>query len=243
MAADSEDIFGRVIRKLARLAHLDESDRRAIQALRTRIETHPAGSVLVKDRARATQCSFLIDGFACRYKETSSGGRQILSFHLPGDALDLQHMFLQRSDHVVQTLSPATVARVAAEDLRALAAERPRIGEALWRDTLVDAAIANEWVVNVGRRTAMARIAHLLCEYALRRTAAGFGPPERFDLPMTQEQIGDATGLTSVHVNRKLHELEAMGVIARDRRDLHIRDLRQLMRIGDFDATYLHDAA
>lgn len=243
MAADSEDIFGRVIRKLARLAHLDESDRQAIQALRTRIEAHPANSVLVKDGAGAKYCSFLIGGFACRHKETSNGGRQILSFHLPGDLLDLQHLFLSHSDHVVQTLSPATVARVAAEDLRTLVAERPRIAEALWRDALIDAAIAREWVVNVGRRGAMARIAHLLCEYGVRRDAAGFGPPQRFDLPMTQEQIGDATGLTSVHVNRKLHDLEEMGVIARDRRDLHIRDWPRLMQIGDFDPSYLHAAS
>lgn len=243
MAADSEDIFGRAIRKLERLAHLEDADRQAIRALHARIETHPANSVLVKDGARATHCTWLIDGVACRYKEASDGGRQIVSFQLPGDALDLQHLFLRRSDHVVQTLSPATTARVTAEDLRALAAACPRIAEALWRDTLIDASMAREWVLNVGRRGAMARIAHLLCEYAARREVAGFGPPERFDLPMTQEQIGDATGLTSVHVNRKLHDLEEMGVIARDRRDLHIRDWPRLTRIGDFDPAYLHVAS
>jgi len=243
MAADSEDIFERAVRKLARLAQLDEVDRQAIHALRARIETHPSHSVLVKDGARATHCTLLVDGFACRHKETSAGGRQILAFQLPGDFLDLQLMFLPRSDHVVQALSPVTIARVAAEDMRALVSERPHLAEALWRDTLIDASIAREWVVNVGRRTALARIAHLLCEIAARREAAGFGPPERFDLPMTQEQIGDATGLTSVHVNRKLHDLEAMGVIARDRRDLHIRNRRRLMRIGDFDPAYLHRAA
>jgi len=240
MAADSEDILGRVIRKLGRFAQLDETDRQAIQALPARIETHVAGIVLAKDGARATHCTFLIDGFACRHKETRDGTRQIVSFHLPGDVLDLQNLYLHRNDSALQTLSPATVARVAAEDLRALAAERPRIAEALWRDSLIDAAITREWVVNVGRRSAMSRIAHLLCEYAARREMAGYGPSERFDLPMTQEQIGDATGLTSVHVNRKLHELEDMGVIARERRDLHIRDRARLKRIGDFDPAYLH---
>jgi len=243
MAADSEDIFGRAIRKLGRLAHLDETDRQAIHALPARIETHPAHSLLVADHVRATHCTLLIDGFACRHKDTGNGGRQILSFHLAGDFLDLGHLLLNHSDHVVQTLSPATIARVPAQDLRALAEARPRISEALWRDTLIDASIAREWIVNVGRRGAMERIAHLLCEFAARRDAAGFGPPERFDLPMTQEQIGDATGLTSVHVNRKLHELQENGVIARDRRALHIRDWQGLMRIGDFDPAYLHAAA
>lgn len=243
MAADSEDIFGRAIRKLGRLAHLDETDRQAIHALHARIETHSAHSVLVKDGARTRHCTLLIDGFACRCKETSDGGRQILSLHLPGDFLDLQAMFLSRADFVVQTMSPATIARVPADALRALMQSHPNIGEALWQDTLIDASIAREWIVNIGRRGAMARIAHLLCEYAARRAAAGFAPRERFELPMTQEQIGDATGLTSVHVNRKLHDLEEIGVISRDRRDLHIRDWRRLMRIGDFDPAYLHAAS
>jgi len=242
MAADSEDIFGRAIRKLGRLAHLDETDRQAIHALPARIETHPAHYVLVRDGARVTHLSLLIDGFACRLKETRNGVRQIVSVHLPGDALDLQHMFLRHSRHVVQTLSPATVARVSVEDFRALAADRPRIAEALWLDMSIDASIAREWIVNIGRRDALARIAHLLCEYAARRDAAGFGSPEHFELPMTQEQIGDATGLTSVHVNRKLHDLEEIGAISRDRRDLHIRDWPRLMRIGDFDPAYLHAA-
>jgi len=243
MAADSEDIFGRAIRKLERLAHLDETDRQAIHALHARIETHPTYSMLVKDGARVTHCTLLIDGFACSQKDTGDGGRQILSFHLPGDFLDLNHVLLDRSDHAVQTLTPATIARIAVQDLRMLAEARPRVGQALWRDTLIDAAIAREWVVNVGRRGATARIAHLLCEFATRRELAGFGPPERFDLPMTQEQIGDATGLTSVHVNRKLHDLQDIGVIARDRRNLHIRDWPRLIRIGDFDAAYLHASA
>jgi CRP-like cAMP-binding protein len=243
MAADSEDIFGRAIRKLDRLAHLDETDRQAIRALHARIETHPAHSVLVKDGARVTHCTLLIDGFVCGQKDTGDGGRQILSFHLPGDFVDLGHLLLSRSDHAVQTLTPATIARIAAQDLRLLAETRPHIGQALWRDTLIGAAITREWVVNVGRRGATARIAHLLCEFATRRQTAGFGPPERFDLPMTQEQIGDATGLTSVHVNRKLHDLQDIGVIARERRDLHIRDWPRLTRIGDFDPAYLHAAA
>jgi CRP-like cAMP-binding protein len=243
MAADSEYPLERALRKLGRLAQLDEADRHAILALPAKIETHPANSVLLKEGVRVTHCCWLIDGFACRYKDTGEGGRQILSLLLPGDLIDLQHVLISHSDHMVQTLSPAAVARVPVEEVRALAAARPRVAEALWRDTLIEAAIAREWLVNVGRRAAMARIAHLLCEYGARLEAAGFGAPERFDLPMTQEQIGDATGLTSVHVNRKLHELEEMGAIARDRRRLHIRDWDRLKRIGDFDPAYLHAEA
>lgn len=243
MAADSEDIFGRAIRKLERLASLDEADRRAVRSLQARIELIPASTLLVTEGSRATYCTLLLDGHACRYKETSTGGRQILAFCMAGDLLDVQRVFLARPDHAVQTISPATIARVPTVALRTLMAEQPRVAEALWRDTLIETAVAREWVLNVGRRTATARIAHLLCEFAARREAAGFGPPERFELPMTQEQIGDATGLTSVHVNRKFQELDSMGVIARSRRELQILNWPRLKRIGDFDAAYLDSAA
>ena len=121
--------------------------------------------------------------------------------------------------------------------------ERPAINEALWRDSLIDASIFREWVLNVGRRDAKARIAHMLCEFASRRQAAGLGSPERFELPMTQEQIGDATGLTPVHVNRMLHALAADGVIVRDQREVEITDWPKMRRIADFDPAYLHAAA
>jgi CRP-like cAMP-binding protein len=243
MAADDEDIFERAIHKLGRLAELDEADRQAVRNLDVRIATIPANDLLVVDGDTPAHCCLLIDGYACRHKETSGGGRQILSFHLAGDLLGVQHALLPRADHNVQTISPATIARVPVTALRALVAERPRVSEALWCDTLIEGSIFREWVLNVGRRDAMARIAHMLCEFAARREAAGFGSPERFELPMTQEQIGDATGLTSVHVNRKLHELAAKGVIARDRRHVHIVDWQGLKQLADFDARYLHAAA
>jgi len=243
MAADEEDIFARAIRKLGRLTQLDEADRQAIRALEFRIQSVPANDYLVTEGVRSEQCCLLLDGYACRHKETSGGGRQILAFQLAGDLLDLQRIFLPHVDHNVETITPATVVRIPAASLRALMLERPRVAEALWRDTLIDAAIAREWVLNVGRRTATARIAHMLCELAARRAAAGFGSPERFELPMTQEQIGDATGLTGVHVNRKLHDLDDAGVIARTRRELHILDWPRLKRMGEFDPSYLYAAA
>ena len=240
--ADSEDMFERAIRKLERLRHLDEADRLAIRTLDATIETVAPNTLLLAEGDTKAECYLLVDGYVCRNKETSLGGRQILSFHFAGDLLNVQRLFLNRSDHNVQAISPATVARVPTAALRRVMAERPRVAEALWCDTLIETSIAREWVLNVGRRTATARIAHLLCEFAARREAAGFGPPERFDLPMTQEQIGDATGLTAVHVNRKLNDLERAGVIARLRREWTIVDWQRLKRIGDFDPAYLHAA-
>lgn len=203
----------------------------------------PPNYLLVKEGDPAVDCCLLIEGYACRHKTTSNGSRQIVSFQMPGDILDLQHLLLSRADHNVQSISVATVAWVRATDLRKVAHERPGLNEALWRDTLVDASIFREWVVNVGRRDAKARIAHLLCEFAARREKAGLGPLERFELPMTQEQIGDATGLTSVHVNRMLHDLEEVGVIIRNKRMIQITDWGRMCRVADFDLSYLHLAA
>lgn len=237
--ADGEDIIGRAIRKLDHLADLDEADHQALRSLKTKIRSIGANQILVSQGSDVAKCFVLVNGYACSHRETSGGGRQILSFRLPGDILNLDRLLMKRADHNVQTISSATVAEIGLESLRQIVGQRPRIAEALWRAMLIDASIAREWVLNVGRRTATQRIAHLLCEFATLRDAAGLGHPDRFELPMTQEQIGDATGLTAVHVNRKLHDLEKAGVIARTRREWTIVDWRRLKRIGDFDDHYL----
>lgn len=243
MAANYDDVFGAMIRKLARLAALDAGDAAAIGALPFRVKFHTAGEYLVSEGDRVVHCCLLLEGHACRHKQAGDGGRQIVSFHVPGDILDLQHLLLARADHNVQTLTPAAVAWIPAARLKALAHTHPNIGDALWRDTLIDASIFREWVLNVGRRDAKTRIAHMLCEFLARREAAGLGSPERSELPMSQEHIADATGLTPVHVNRMLHELARDGVIARNKRDVRIADWPRMKYIADFDAHYLHAAA
>lgn len=190
-----------------------------------------------------TECCLLTSGYAFRHKIAANGNRQIVSFHMAGDILDLQHLLLNQADHGLQTLTESIVAWVPITTLNALIKDRPKIGKALWRDTLVDASIFREWVLNVGQRDAKSRIAHMLCEFAVRREAAGLGTPERFDLPMSQEHIGDATGLTTVHVNRMLMALANDGVIERDKRDIRITDWDRMRRVADFNAKYLHMAA
>lgn len=240
MSANDDEIFDRLIRKLARLATLDQADRDAIRNLPFKLRTVAANRVLVREGERVTTCAVLVSGYTYRHKTTSEGARQIVSFHLPGDILDLDQLLLATADHTLQTITEAVLAWVPEADIRRIIRERPCVNEALWRDTLIDASVFREWVLNVGRRDAKSRIAHMLCEFAARRDAAGLGSPERFELPMTQEQIGDATGLTSIHVNRMLQELARAGVIARDRRDVAITDWARLRAIGGFDPAYLH---
>jgi CRP-like cAMP-binding protein len=229
-----------LITKLKLLGRLDPADTAALASLPVREETARAGTYLVREGMQVVECCVLLKGYACRNKLTSEGRRQIVSFHIPGDVLDLQHLLLDRADHNVQVITDCTVARIPAEALRDLARARPNVATALWRDTLVDASIFREWVLNVGQRDARARIAHMLCEFAFRRSVAGLGEVDRFELPMTQEQIADATGMTPVHVNRMLGAMRADGLISRDKRQIEISDWAELKRAAGFDPAYLH---
>jgi CRP-like cAMP-binding protein len=141
----------------------------------------------------------------------------------------------------VQMLTAGKVAMIPVEGVDRLAFERPQIGRAMWIDTLVDGSIFREWIANVGRRDAKTRIAHLLCEFSLRLEVAGLGQQGDYELPMTQEQLGDATGLTPVHVNRTLQALEVDGLIERATpRSIYIGSWRKLADAGDFNSAYLH---
>jgi CRP-like cAMP-binding protein len=237
---EASETIDRIIRRLETRGPLDEEDREAIRALPFVYRTLEASTYLVREGDPPVQCALLLSGFAYRHKVTGTGGRQILSVHMPGEFLDLQNSFLEIADHNVQMLTRGDVAMVPVRALRELAYSRPLIGRAMWIDTLIDAAIFREWIVNVGRRDATSRIAHVLCEFSLRLAAAGLGNEYRYEMPMTQEQLADVTGLTAVHVNRVLKELQRQGLIARDKRAVEIVDWDGLSGVGDFSARYLH---
>jgi CRP-like cAMP-binding protein len=230
-------------KKLERLGELGDEDRAAIAALPCSIEQVPPHRHLVREGSAPAECCVLVDGFAFRDKVAAGGARQIVSFHIRGDILDLQHLLLATADHNVRAMGQATVGWIPKEAVRALALRRPAVAEALWRDTLIDASIFREWVLNVGRRDAKSRIAHMLSEFLVRCQAAGLGSAERVMLPMTQEQIADAVGLTPVHVNRMLRALEEDGVIERAGREIRVADWALMKRVADFDPAYLHAAA
>lgn len=229
-----------LIHQLETLSPLSAEDRRLLLALPFRLRRLDPGSYIVREGDKPVQCCVLIRGYAFRQKVTGSGARQILSICVPGDAVDLQNMFLHVSDHSVQLLTQAKVADLPREPLQELVLSRPKIAEAVIQLTLVESSILREWVVNVGRRDARARIAHILCEFAVRLEQRGLTTDHEFELPMTQEQLADATGLTSVHVNRVLKALENDGLITRKRRQIHFRDWRALQEAGDFSRRYLH---
>jgi len=230
-----------MLRKLDYHIRLGEDDRAALLALPFRIRTYERYHFVIRERDVANHACVLLSGFAVRSKMVANGSRQIVSIHMKGEIIDLQNSLLNVADHSVQMLSSGRVAMIPREDLIRLAFERPTVGRALWTDTMIDASIFREWIANVGRRDARTRIAHLLCEFSLRLKIAGIGEATGYELPMTQEQIADATGLTSVHVNRTIRGLEKDGLIDRSNpRSIFIGDWRRLAEVGDFDSGYLH---
>jgi CRP-like cAMP-binding protein len=230
----------RLIRKLESITDLTETDRQALAALPMTIKSLEAHQEIVREKDRPDWCTLLLDGFMHRHRMLPNGSRQIMSFHFPGDIVDLQSLYLGVMDHSVGTLAASRVAYIPQAALRALARERPAVDRALWRAALIEAAIFREWIVNIGRRSSYRRIAHLLCElYALMRSV-GLAEGNSFTLPLTQLEIADATGITSVHVNRVFKELRAAGLVASEGRILRVTDCAALQKAASFDPAYLH---
>jgi CRP-like cAMP-binding protein len=229
-----------IIRKLESTFRLSDEERAALEALPIQVQAIRADQDIVREGDRPTRCFALLEGFTATYKMTGDGKRQIHSWHVPGDIPDLQSLHLRVLDFSISTLTPCRVGFIQHEPLRALCRKQPRIMEAFWRETLVDAAIFREWITNVGRRDAYNRVAHILCEWVLRLRAVGLVKDHTCDLPMTQNELADATGISTVHVNRVLQELRGNGLIVLRGNRLEVLDWDQLRQVGDFDPTYLH---
>ena len=218
---------------------LSPEDREAILSLPHNVRTLEPGSYLLRDGDLATTCSVILSGFACRHKVVIDGARQILAIHMKGDGIDFQNALLGHADHNIQAITRLEVAAIPASAINDFLLAHPAAGRAILTEVLTDASIQREWTANVGRRDARTRLCHLLCEIGLRQEAAGIGARDRFELPLTQEQLADATGLTAVHVNRVLQGLRAERVIASEKRVVNVSSWDELTRIGDFRSAYL----
>lgn len=221
-------------------AALTQADRQAILDLPIGLRELEAHTYLVREGEVPELSAVLVDGFAYRHKISGEGGRQILSLHIPGDALDLQNLYLDVADHNIQTLTRSTVAYIPRATMQALLRDRPTICRAVFISVTVEASILREWILNVGRRSGRTRVAHLLCEFAARLQKRGLSDELGYQLPMTQEQIGDATGLTPVHVNRMLKDLERDGLLNRSGRFVSFKNWHRLQNEADFQSRYLH---
>ena len=229
-----------LVDRWSKYVDLAPDDRDAILALPFTRKTFGKDAYILREGEQTTDCALLLRGIAFRQKLLRNGSRQIISFHVPGEFVDLQNNLLGVSDHNVQAFEGTEAAIIPGAALARLAAEREAVRLAMWTDTLVDASVLREWVVNVGRRSSRARIAHLLCELALRLRQANPSDDARLDFPVTQEQIADATGLTAVHTNRTLQTLRKDGLIQLTGRSLTVLDWKRLREAAGFDELYLH---
>lgn len=221
---------------------MSEDERADLIALPATRKSFAKDAYIVREGESTSSCALLLKGFAYRQKFVGEGARQIISLHIPGEFVDLQNCLLPVADHNVQSLDQTELASIPKAALLDLTARSPNLGKAMWLDTLVDASIFREWVVNVGRRDARTRIAHLLCELALRLQASGAVRDGVYHFPLTQEQLADATGLTAVHTNRTLQALRKEGLINLSQSALAVLDWERLRDVGDFSERYLHHA-
>ncbi|HEV7255373.1 MAG TPA: Crp/Fnr family transcriptional regulator [Mesorhizobium sp.] len=232
-----------LVERLSVLAPLDDVERQALAEAPLRTMVAARDQTLVRHGEGMAECRVLLSGLAAAHKLLPDGKRQIVSFVLPGDFLDLDAYAAGRMDRGVTALSSCSIASIPHAALRRLSADHPGIALALWRDTLLNAAVAREWVVNVGQRMAAERLAHLICEMCAnletRGLAQGEGDERSFSWPVTQADIADATGLSTVHVNRTIQDLRARELIQFRHQEVTVLDWPGLQSLAGFSPDYL----
>lgn len=224
-----------MVRKLRLHSELPDEDVAALLSIVAPVKTLPEDSFIVREGDLSTQCCVIMSGFAYRAKVAETGKRQILSFHVAGDMPDLQGLPIKRMDHDLTTLSEARVGFIDHELLERVIHTRPTLTRALWRETLLDAALFRNWIVNLGTRSAAGRMAYLIAELRQRLAAVGLVANDQFDFPITQSKLADALGLSVVHVNRVLQAFRKQGILDLKRQVVTLRDFEKILELGGFD--------
>lgn len=238
--ATAEDIAA-FIAKLERRDMVSPAEKAALLAAAGPVETFAPGSDLVREGDRPDRSMLVAQGFTTRYRLLADGTRQITAIHVPGDFVDLHSFLLKTMDHSVGALSACRVVTFPHANLKTITERHPHLTRLLWLMTLLDSAIHREWIVAMGRRSALEQLAHLLCEIVTRLSVVGLGDSDRaVILPINQTELGDTLGLSTVHVNRTLQQLRAEQLITWQGQTVRILDWDRLARIAQFDPTYLH---
>jgi len=218
---------------------LTQQEQQAILDLPRHAEQVRSNRDFVRLGERVQHSCLVVDGIVGGFSQNSNGARQITAFFIPGDMADLQSVVQSTPTTALQALSVATILKIPHAAIRAVAARYPAVAAAFWRDCMVDTAVLAQWVVNIGRRDARARIAHLLCEAAVRLKAAPARGDVVFPFAVTQLQMADATGLTPVHVNRTIMALRKEELVTIRGHTVWIHDWEALTEVADFDPEYL----
>ncbi|WP_375465600.1 Crp/Fnr family transcriptional regulator [uncultured Methylobacterium sp.] len=229
------------IRKLENFTRFSDAERKLLaESAGQGVRQLGAREDIIREGDGPRHVNLVLEGWACRYKQLQDGRRQIIAFFVPGDLCDPHIFILRKMDHGIATLTPVTLARITQERIETMRAASPRIADALAWDMLLTASIQREWTVSLGQRSATERLAHLFLELLLRLRAVGLTEDASYDLPITQADLADTLGLSSVHVNRTLQELRASGQITWKGRRLTIHNPPALMALALFDPAYLH---
>ena len=204
------------------------------------VKTYKAGALIAVSGDPLDQATLMVEGLACRSRVLADGRRQILSLVVPGDIIDAHASLLDRRHDNIEALSACRIARTPQSQLAAVSLAYPLLGEALQREALIEGAISREWVANVGRRSTLEALAHLICEMALRMDAVGLVQKGAFPFELTQQDLADALGVTAIYLNRMLKRLRHTGMIAVRGRTLEVLEWDTLRRLADFNPGYLH---
>jgi CRP-like cAMP-binding protein len=228
------------LNKLRARDEISSAEEAAIRACVGDVRTVAAHRTIIRAWQPIRESTLLLRGWTARVKDLEGGQRQITEINVPGDFVDLHSFTLKKLDHDVVALTSCEIAAVPHECLEGITVKHPHLTRVYWFSTNLDAAIHREWMLSTGRRSALARVAHLFCELLIRLQLAGCADEDSYDFPITQIQLADCVGLTPVHVNRTLQELRRRGLIELKERRLRILDLAELQRAGEFDPGYLY---
>lgn len=240
MLREDQPTLIKFVDRLSSRSPLTERERDAILGLPAAVSRQSAKSSVTRAGDDVDGAWVVVDGLLAGFKHLRDGSRLITALHIGGDLADAPSLALDRSVTCLEALTDVTLLHVPTTALKCLRLSHPAVGQAMWLDNAVDAAVQVEWNNNVGRKTARSRVAHLICEMAARYEYAGGRVGPCFELPMTQQDMGDAMGLTSVHVNRTLMGLREDGIVDIRRRVVQILNWPALIRLAEFDPGYLH---
>lgn len=230
-----------LIRLLDRFMPLNDEDRHALSMLETGSVCEKAPRCdIAREGENPTVIRLLVSGWACRYKDLPDGRRQIVGFFLPGDFCDLNVYILSELDHSIGALTRVKYYEISPDQFQAVVDARPHLIRALLWHEMVASGIQRQWLLSIGQRSPLERLAHLFVELHQRLKAVGLVHDHSFDFPITQHHLAEANGLSLVHVNRTLQEMRRDGLIELAERRLTILDFKRLKQIAMFNSNYLH---
>ena len=235
--AQAHDVLTRKLREHSRLGREDLAE---LQTWSYTTRGLQPDEDLIRQGDDPSVSALVLEGMVARYHLLPSGRRQYLSFHMTGDMPDSQALFIDKMDHAVCAIGPALIACLPHRELITAFSRRPPLAFAIWRETLIDAAIFREAITNNSARTMSARMAHLFCELFYRARASGLNDDNSCRVPIGLNQLGETLGMSIATVNRTLQQLRALRSADLRSGELVIRNWNKLAEIGKFNPGYLH---